>query len=83
VKQFRTDGGNEYTFKKFREYLKSERILKEMTTPYIPQFNGVVKRAHHTIMEHVRCMLDNAKLSKQLWGFAVSTAVYVKDCTPM
>jgi hypothetical protein len=33
VKRFRTDGGGEYTYKKFAEYLKSEGILKETTRP--------------------------------------------------
>jgi len=36
VKQFLTDGGSEYTSKKFAEYLKSEGIIKETTTPYSP-----------------------------------------------
>jgi hypothetical protein len=53
VKRFRTDGGGEYTSKKFAEYLKSEGILKETTTPYTPQSNGVVERANRTIMERV------------------------------
>jgi len=53
VKQFRTDGGGEYTSKKFAEYLKSEGILKEMTTPYTPQSDGVVQRANRTIIERV------------------------------
>jgi len=65
VKRFRTDGGGEYTSKKFAEYLKSEGILKETTTPYTPQSNGVVERANHTIMERLRCMLDDAGLSKK------------------
>jgi hypothetical protein len=43
VKQFRKDGGGEYTCKKFAEYLKSEGILKETTTLYTPQSNGVVE----------------------------------------
>jgi len=82
VKRFRTDGGSEYTSKKFAEYLKSEGILKEMTTPYTPQSNGVVERANRTIMERVRCMLDDAGLSKKYWAFAVSVAVYFKNRTP-
>jgi hypothetical protein len=53
VKQFRTDGRGEYTSKKFTEYLKSEGILKEMTTPYTSQFHGVVERVNSTIMEHI------------------------------
>jgi len=83
VKQFRTDGGGEYTSKKFAEYLKSEGILKETTTPYTPQSNGVVERANRTIMERVRCMLDDAGLSKKYWAFAVSVVAYLKNCTPM
>ena len=82
VKRFRTDGGGEYTSKKFAEYLKSEGILKETTTPYTPQSNGVVERANRTIMERVRCMLDDAGLSKKYWAFAVSVAVYLKNRTP-
>jgi len=83
VKRFHTDGGGEYTSKKFAEYLKSEGILKETTTPYTPQSNGVIERAKRRIMERVRCMLDDAGLSKQYWAFAVSVAVYLKNRTPM
>jgi hypothetical protein len=39
VKRFCTDGGGDYTSQKFAEYLKSEGILKETTTPYTPQSN--------------------------------------------
>jgi hypothetical protein len=82
VKRFRTDRGGEYTSKKFAEYLKSEGILKETTTPNTPQSNGVVERVNRTIMERVRCMLDDAGLSKKYWAFAVSVAVYLKNRTP-
>jgi len=50
VKRFLSDGGSKYTSKKLAEYRKSERILKETTTPYTPQSNGVVEWANHTIM---------------------------------
>jgi hypothetical protein len=33
IKRFRTDGDGVYTSKKFAEFLKSEGILKETTTP--------------------------------------------------
>jgi len=82
VKRFRTDGGGEYTSKKFAEYLQSEGILKETTTPYSPQSNGVVEWANSTIMERVQCMLDDAGLSKMYWAFAVSVVVYLKNRTP-
>jgi len=82
VKRFRTDGGGEYTSKKFAEYLKSEGIIKEATMPYSPQSNGVDVRANRTIMERVRCMLDDAGLSKKYWAFAVSVVVNLKNHTP-
>jgi len=82
VKGFCTDGSGEYTSKKFAEYLKSEGILKETTTPYTPQSNVVVERANRTIMERVRCMLDDAGLSKMYWAFPVSVGVYLKNRTP-
>ena len=53
VKRFRTDGGGEYTSKKFAEYLKSEVILQKTAMPYTPQSNGVVEWANRTIMERV------------------------------
>jgi len=81
VKRFRTDGGREYTSKKFAEYQKSEGIIKELTTPYSPQAAGVVKRANHTMMERVRCILDDAGLWKMHWAFAVSVAVYLENRT--
>jgi hypothetical protein len=82
VKRFRTDGGGEYTSKKFAEYLISEGIIKEATTPYSPQSNGVVERANRTIMDGVRCMPGDAGLSKMYWPFAVSVVVYLKNWSP-
>jgi len=82
VKRFCTDGGGEYSSKKFAEYPKSEGIWKETTTPYTPQSNGVVEQANRTIMERIQCMLDDAGLSKKYWAFAVSVAVYFKNRAP-
>jgi len=59
-KTFRTERGSDYTAKWFAEYLKPEGILKEITPPYTSPSNEVIKVANRTIMEHVRCMLDNA-----------------------
>jgi hypothetical protein len=81
VKQFRTDGGCEYSSKKFAQYLKSEGILKETTTTYSPQCNGFVEWANRIILERMRCMLADTGLSKKFWAFAVSVVVYLKNHT--
>jgi hypothetical protein len=75
VKKFHADGGSEYTPKKFVEYLTSERIINETTTPYTAQSNEVVKRANCTIMERARCMLDDAGHLKTFWAFDDSVPV--------
>jgi len=82
VKQFRTDGGGEYTSKKFADQLKSEGILNATTKPYTHRSNGVVQRANSTIMERVRCILDDAALPMTYWAFAVSVALHFEDHTP-
>jgi hypothetical protein len=75
VKKFRTDGGGEFTLKKFAEYPKGEGIVKETTTPYTLQSNRVVEQANRTIFGRARSMLNDAGLSKKYWAFAVETAV--------
>ena len=83
VKQFRTDGGGEYTFMTFTEYLQSEGIPKKTTMPYTPQSNGVVKWANCMIMERLQTMPDHATLSKNCWAFAWSPVVDLRNPTPM
>jgi hypothetical protein len=82
VKRFRTDGSGDYTLKKFAQCLKSEGILEETTTPYIAEFIGVIERAKPTIVEHIQCMLDDARLHKKYCAFALAVAVYFKNQTP-
>ena len=82
VKRFLTDGGSQYTAKKFVEYLKSEGILQETTLPYTPQSDGVVDGANLTIMERIQCMLDNTGVLQKFRGDAGSVAVYLKNHTP-
>jgi len=77
VTRFHADGGGQYTCKEFAEYPKSEGLLKETTMPCTPQCNGIVEQANRMIMEFVRCMLDDAGISKKYWALAVSVAGYL------
>ena len=69
LKVLRSDN---YTGKQFQEYLKSEEVCHELTVPKTPQQNGVAERLNRTLMETVRTMLVESKLSQQFWGEALS-----------
>jgi hypothetical protein len=82
VMRFCEDGGSDSTSKKFAECLKSEVIIKETTTTYSPQSNGVVEWANHNLIECLRCMTNAAELSKKYWAFARSVVVFLNNRTP-
>ena len=77
MKCIRSDRGGEFTFDEFKEVCDKGGIKKQLTAPYTPQQNGVVKRKNRTIMGLVRSMLKEKELPLELWGEAVSTCVYV------
>ena len=82
IRTLRTDNGGEYTSTQFQEYLKAEGIRHELTVPKTPQQNGVAERLNRTLVETARSMLLDAKLPKQFWAEAISTAVYLKNRSP-
>jgi transposase InsO family protein len=56
IKILRTDGGGEYTSKSFEEFCNNEGITHEITSPYTPHHNGLVKRRNRTILDMARIM---------------------------
>ena len=57
IKTLRIDNGGEYTSKEFESFCKEDGIKRELTTPYIPQWNGAVEKNNRTIMEEVKTMI--------------------------
>ena len=82
IKAFRTDGGGEYLNGKFKTYLKQAGIQHIISPPYSPQQNGLAERMNRTIMESARCMLEDTKLDKRFWGYAVLTAAHIHNRLP-
>ncbi len=68
VKILRTDNGMEFYSKQFKNYCKSEGIVRHYTVPYTPQQNGVAERMNRTIISRARCMLSNAGLHRRFLG---------------
>ncbi|KXJ71678.1 hypothetical protein RP20_CCG019945 [Aedes albopictus] len=82
LKILRTDNGTEYVNKGFRQVLEREGIRHQTSCPYTPEQNGVAERMNRTLVEKARCMLNDAKLGKEFWAEAVSTAAYLVNRCP-
>lgn len=82
IKTLRTDNGNEYLSNDFQHFLKRSGISHQTSAPYTPQQNGLAERMNRTLLERARCMLLNAKLQKQYWAEAVTTAAYITNRCP-
>lgn len=82
IKILRTDNGLEYVNKSFSDYLKSNGIIHQTTTPYTPEQNGTAERMNRSLVERAKCMLLNTNLPKQFWADAVHTAAYVINRSP-
>ncbi|PKI59578.1 hypothetical protein CRG98_019987 [Punica granatum] len=82
LKCVRADNGGEYRGP-FENYCRTHGIKLEKTVRKTPQQNGLAERMNRTIVEIVRCMLSQAKLSKSFWGEAMRTTVDLINLTPL
>lgn len=78
---FRTDGGGEFTSKRFEEYLSQQGVRHEITAPYCPEQNGFCGRDNRTIMEGVRSLLHTNGFPPTFWAEACHTVVYTLNRT--
>ncbi|KAI0995474.1 hypothetical protein K3495_g12705 [Podosphaera aphanis] len=72
-----TDNGTEYTSKRFKTLLDNKGIVHQPSPVYTKEPNGIIERVNRTILNKIRCMLEQAKLPKILWGEAYLSAVYL------
>ena len=72
----------EFFDKKFLQYCTKEGIVRIRTCVGRPQQNDVGERMNKTLLERVRSMITQAKLSKRFWAEAVSTACYLVNHSP-
>ena len=82
IKTLRSDGGGEYMNTQFNTYLRDAGIVKVTTPPYTPAQNGIAGRANRTLTEAARCMLLDAGLGNEYWGFAILATVHIMNRMP-
>ena len=66
IKAYRINGGKEYSRYKLVQHLKKHGILSEITTPYIPEQNGVIEHTNRTIFSKVRSAIKDSNLPPEL-----------------
>ena len=64
---FPPNNGGEYC-DSFDAFYLEHRIKQQKTPLETPKLNGLVERMNRTLVERVRCLLLNVKLSKSFWG---------------
>lgn len=78
---FRTDGGGEFTSKRFQDYLSQKGVRHEITAPYSPEQNGFCERDNRTIMESVLSLLHTSGFPLSFWAEACHTIIYTLNRT--
>jgi hypothetical protein len=76
------DNGGEHKNQGIQEYFSAKGIRAEYTAPYSPEQNGMYERLNRIIMDKVRSMLADAKMSGKVWAEAAETANYLRDLSP-
>lgn len=79
-KVIRSDRGREY--REVIEYLKTQGIQIQYTTPYKPQQNSVAERKNRLLVKMARCMLLDAGLPYMFWGEAINSTNYLQNRLP-
>ena len=73
------DGGKEYFFGQFNNYLQQKGIWREFSCRYTPQQNGVAERKNRSLIDAARAMLEEKSMPKFYWAEAVRTVVYIQN----
>ena len=63
IKALGTDRWHKYLSKQFEELCVEKGIIRQSTTPYTPQQNGLAKRRNKTLLDMTRSMMEQTTLS--------------------
>ena len=75
IKYSRTERDGKFTFKEFSNWYEEQDIQRQLTTPHMPQQNGVIGRKNRTIVGLTKSMLKDKSLSLELWVDAMRCVV--------
>jgi len=77
VKKLQSNNSLEFINSTMNKFCQHNGIIHKTTLPYLPQQNGIAKRAIAILFEMVRCMLHSASLSLKYWEEAFLYATHI------
>lgn len=84
VKKVHLNGGTKLWGKdndSLNRYLNKKGIIKEPSTPYTPEQNGLAKKSNRIIVEKARCWMKGAQIPLALWTYVYQAAVDITNLT--
>ena len=81
LKWFHTDGAKDFINTKLKAFFRKHGTLLTPTPPDSPSLNGVAERMNRTLLEMTRAMLIQSGAPISLWGEAIQTAAFTRNCT--
>ncbi len=82
VKVFFTDNGKEYTGNATQKVFTKHRVIHQTTTPNTPEYNRLIEKKFHLIVQTTRTLLHQSGLPQFLWAEAVCLATYLINRQP-
>jgi hypothetical protein len=83
IKIIWNDDKGEHFFNQFTKFCKEKKFIKQTTTIYILEQNGIVKHKKKPLVENVRSMTNFVKLPNSFWVKVVSTTNYIQNKVPI
>jgi len=77
VNYFQSNGGGEYSSRRFAKYLKSKGIHHKFTNPNTPQENGVAEHTDCTLVHAAQMILFESSLPRRFWDYAILYTAHI------
>jgi transposase InsO family protein len=79
---FKSDNGTEFVNAESAEWLYTNLVEQQLTSPYNPHQNGIAERTNRTLAEAALCMLIHSRAPLFLWHVAFLAAGHVEQFLP-
>ena len=73
------DGAGEFNSNEIRQLCIKQGVSFELSAPYTPEENGKVKRNWGTITPMARCLIEQSRLDKTYWPYAINMSSDIKN----